>query len=145
MNERRYNAACTVFDGKIVVSGGEQDWGILKSVEAYDYYEDKWTFYASMIERRYGHSAVSLGNKMFVIEKLTVWNRMGSEVYNSVTKQFSKIKSPNFDFTCNLENNLYCIGEKLMLFGEWSGKSVKYFVYDVKEDNWSIEETQFEL
>ena len=36
----RVNAACTVFEGKIVVSGGNYN---LKSVEAYDYYENKWS------------------------------------------------------------------------------------------------------
>ena len=34
MNKYRYNAACTLLEGKIVVSGGI----ILRTVEAYDYY-----------------------------------------------------------------------------------------------------------
>ena len=39
----------------------------LKSVETYDYYEDKWTYLADMIEQRSDHAAVSIGNKTFVI------------------------------------------------------------------------------
>ena len=42
MNEEKDNFACTVFDGKIVISGGFNSWyGYLKSVEAYDHHEDK--------------------------------------------------------------------------------------------------------
>ena len=39
----------------------------LKSVEAYDYYENKQTYLADMIEQRSDHAAVSIGNKTFVI------------------------------------------------------------------------------
>ena len=45
MNDIRQNPACTVFEGKIVVSGGRS-----KSVEAYDYYENKWTYLPDMIK-----------------------------------------------------------------------------------------------
>ena len=59
MNDYRYDAACAVFEGKIIVSGGEN----LKSVEAYDYYENKWTH----LPGRFQHVLVSMSNKMFVI------------------------------------------------------------------------------
>ena len=61
-NERKF-AACTVFEGKIVVSGGVQS----NTVESYDFYENKWTYLPSMIEYRYFHGSVSVGNKLFVI------------------------------------------------------------------------------
>ena len=38
-NSYRRNAACTIFEGKIVVSGGG-DYNYGRTVEAYDYYED---------------------------------------------------------------------------------------------------------
>ena len=45
LNEAKDCAACTVFEGKIVVSGGECGRnGHLKSVEAYDYYLNRWTY-----------------------------------------------------------------------------------------------------
>ena len=45
MKEIKDLFACTVFDGKIVISGGfNSGYGYLKSVEAYDHYEDKWNF-----------------------------------------------------------------------------------------------------
>lgn len=41
MNEKIKHAACTVYEGKIVVTGGDNNERYLKSVEAYDYYENK--------------------------------------------------------------------------------------------------------
>ena len=69
LNLARYFSACTVFEGKIVVAGGNNyDHVELKSVEAYDYYENKWTHLPDMIEKRNDHAAVSIGNKLFVME-----------------------------------------------------------------------------
>ena len=69
MNKERENVACTVFAGKIVISGGHSDeyWVGYESVEAYNHHEDKWIFLPDMQFGRRGHSAVSMGNKMFVI------------------------------------------------------------------------------
>ena len=66
-NERCFSA-CTVFKGKIVVTGGSNSDGSLRSVEAYDHHKNKWTYLSDMIAKRYDHSAVSMGNKMFVID-----------------------------------------------------------------------------
>ena len=55
MNESRIEAACTVFEGKIVVSGGRKNTCYLKSVELYDYHENKWTYLPDMIEHRCEH------------------------------------------------------------------------------------------
>ena len=46
-------AAFTVFEGKIGVTGGyNYVHRELKSVEAYDYYEDKWTYLPDIIKGR---------------------------------------------------------------------------------------------
>ena len=66
LNISRYSAACTVFEGKIVVSGGYNR-GELKSVEAYDHHKNKWSILPDMIDERYKHGVVSMGNKMFVV------------------------------------------------------------------------------
>ena len=44
LNFERSAAACELFEGKIVVSGGLNYDDELKTVEAYDYYEDKCPF-----------------------------------------------------------------------------------------------------
>ena len=55
MIKRRRFAACTVFEGKIVVSGGD-DVDIFRSVESYDHHDKKWIYLPDMIEKRYRHS-----------------------------------------------------------------------------------------
>ena len=64
MIESRRYAACTVFEGKIVVTGGYNSSEFyLKSVEAYDYYENKWKYLPCMIEKTSDHASVSIGKK----------------------------------------------------------------------------------
>ena len=82
--------ACTLFEGKIVVSGGMSDFEDIKSVEAYDYYENKWTYLPDMIEGRCVHASVSMGNKMFVIGGS---DTSSYEVFDSYSRKFTSIKS----------------------------------------------------
>ena len=84
----RNRVACSVFEGKIVVSGGYSN---LKSVEAYDYYENKWNNFPGMIQGRDFHGSVSLGNKLFVIG-------FTFEVFDSLFRIFTKIKKINKKF-----------------------------------------------
>ena len=64
MNEKRLFAVCTVFEGRTVVSGGENDsYEHLKSVESYDYYKNDWTYLPDMIKRRDNHFRISKSNK----------------------------------------------------------------------------------
>ena len=52
LNVTRYFTDCTVFEGKVVVTGGlNYNQGELKLVEAYDYHEDKFTYLPNMIEK----------------------------------------------------------------------------------------------
>ena len=90
LNEARHYAASTVFEGKVVVTGGEKSWYTLKSVETYDYYENKWTYLPDMIETRFNHAAVSMGNKMFVIGGS---HKTSCEVFDSFSRKFTKINS----------------------------------------------------
>ena len=59
------------FEGKIFVGGGENINEVLKSVEAYDYYENNWTHLPDMIVKRNNHALVSMGIKMFVTGGVT--------------------------------------------------------------------------
>ena len=62
----------------------------MKLVEAYDYYENKWTYLPDMIDKRYKHAAVSMGNKLFVIGWSYTTN---CEVFDSYSRKFTKINS----------------------------------------------------
>ena len=69
MNNARSNAACTIFEGKLVVSGGcnNNNDRVLKSVEAYDHHENKWSNSPDMVDGRALHGSVTMGNKFLVL------------------------------------------------------------------------------
>ena len=58
MNDDRVNAACTVFEGRFVISGGENDNGLSTSVEAYDHVADEWSYRSSMIHESSSHNVL---------------------------------------------------------------------------------------
>ena len=92
LNQSRCCAACTVFEGKIVVTGGTlrsySFW--LKSVESYDYYENKWTYFLDMNSKRYLHASVSIGDKLFVIGGRKI---SSCEVFDRCSRKFTTITS----------------------------------------------------
>ena len=129
MNTKREHVACTVFEGKIVVSSG-----YLKSVEAYDYYENKWTYLADMIETRVCHASVSMGNKMFVIGGYSTLN---SEVFDCYSRKFTSIIS--FMHSHNLSYfQAVNIGKDIVIFIiPWYSSIGKIYVYDTEIDEYS--------
>ena len=90
LNVARNCAECTVFEGKIVVTGGVNYLSRFKSVEAFDYCENKWTYLQDMNEKRSNHAAVSIGNKMFVIGRAY---STSCEVLDNFSRRFTNINS----------------------------------------------------
>lgn len=63
----REDASCTVFEGRIVVSGGYTNNNVhLKTVEAYNHTDDSWTNMPSMIEVKILPKSIAIKNKLFV-------------------------------------------------------------------------------
>ena len=85
MNFKRFETTCSVFEGKIVVTGGGCG-KYMKSVEAYDHHENKWIIIPSMIKSRKIHNSVVVGNKLFVTGG---YGRICSEVYDSISRKFT--------------------------------------------------------
>ena len=105
----RERPACTVFEGELVVTGGfvrncnsnevNADGKMnlstklrkekLKSIESYDFHENNWYYFPYMLSPRVNHSAVSIGNKMFMIGGSSEY----SEVFDSITRKFTYIKT----------------------------------------------------
>ena len=145
-NERRSKTACTVFYGKIVISGGfNSELVCLKSVEAYDHHEDKWNFLPDMLFERCGHSAVSMGNKMFIIGGFVQGNStFPCEVYDKISNEFTCIESPGIDMMSkiNVMPQPYCVGNKIVLITRWYENTVSYRVYNVDKNSWSTHEKQ---
>ena len=135
MKVNRQYAACTVFEGKIVVSGG-LGYSKLKSVEVYDHYENKWSYYPDMLEARHGHSAVSMNNKMFIIGGIISNN--SCEVFESFTRMFTVVKF-QFSFFENDSANLnVSIGNKIYFFANNEAKVVMICSYDVEQKVFSF-------
>ena len=129
-------AACTVFEGKIVVTVGDNDWDELQSVEAYDYYENEWTYLRDMIEERSFHSTVSMGNKIFVIGG---YETLGCEIFDSCSRMFTIM-------TSNLKTyaikewyfEAFCIGNSIVVYHHFMNLNASnVYMYDVDQENWS--------
>ena len=99
MKVNRRGGACTVFEGKIIVSGGENEAYInFKLVEAYDYYKNGWTLLPDMIARRVNHLLISMSNTLFVI---CGKNNCGMEVFDSVNIKFTYLKHVKYSSFLN--------------------------------------------
>ena len=145
MNKARVFAASTVYEERIVVSGGmiNNDFSIsLNTVEAYDPFADTWSSMPNMIEGRSYHSSVALRNKLFVFGSLSGQGRRSCEVFDSSCKKFVVIKRFSSTLTFDLKNvaNTFSIGSKLITIGDISS-TVLY--YDAEKDEWS--EKKFNL
>ena len=134
MNASRYYAACTLFEGKIVVTGG---CFYSYSVEAYDYYENKWTYLPHMIESRNSHASVSMGNKLFVVGGE---HTSSCEVFDSFSRKFTLIeaKLPKYEFCWLNKCKAVSIGNTIIVIGENNKKEglkkTTLYIYDVQNN-----------
>ena len=90
MIESRKCASCSVFEGKIVVTGGYSYSFTFNSAESYCFHKNKWTNFPEMLEKRAFHATVSMGNKLFVVGGDY---KNDSEVFDSITNKFVLIKN----------------------------------------------------
>ena len=137
MYDRRQVATCAVFKGKIVLTGGYdgKKFANLSSVEAYDYYENKWDFLPHMINKRCLHGAVCLGNKLFVIGG--DYN-ISCEVFDSSNMKFSSIKQ--LERSCFEYISAISIGDKILIYGSgYRASKERFYTYDVDKNEWYCE------
>ena len=90
MAMRRENAACSTFEGRIVVTGGQSGGGWLASAEMYDHVDGGWTILPNMNHRRRHHTMVDVRDKLFVVGGHFVNN---VEVFDSTCYKFTVMKS----------------------------------------------------
>ena len=125
--EARSSAACTAFEGRIIVGGGFNG-GDLNTVEAYDHIADEWSRMPSMTRRTSAHHLVAARNKLFSIGK---WYR-DFDVYDSTCKKFVRIQPSPHWFICGAVT----VKNKVLAF---HGDSSKFSSYDVDKEEWSTE------
>ena len=130
MDQAREDAACAVFEGNIVVCGGNNDNNrdSLNTVESYDVIGNEWSPMPNMINGAAFHSLVVVKNKLFVIADVT----KACEVYESSGKKFVAIKSKLF---FQLSNKVINVGNKIYVFSNDYSTSV--LCYDVEKNEWS--------
>ena len=137
MNETRSNAACVVYEGRIVVSGGYSDVvsDYSNTVEVYDVFGNEWSFMPNMTRSRRFHKMVVVKHKLFVIGHGT----NSCEVYDNNSTKFVVLKSKQFIGY----HQAVSIGEKIYVFTENLHPIHAYrsnllmVCYDVSTDEWS--------
>ena len=136
MGNARRASACSVFEGRIVVSGGSNNFRSLNAVEAYDHVGDAWENMPSMIHKRFHHKSVAVKNKLFVIGGHSTSN---CEVFDSTTNKFTLLNQPTLapNILQHL-SGLITIGSKLFVF-----RNKGYVtIYDSKNDEWLEKTTE---
>ena len=132
MGNERKHSACSVFEGRIVVSGGNNNFVRLNTVEAYDHVGDTWENLPNMINERDGHKSVAVKNKLFVFGGSI---RNDCEVFDSTTKNFTLLKeaAPASKYKLIGRTEVITIGSKILLFRN-NGKVI---TYDSENNEWS--------
>ena len=138
----RNYAACALFEGKIVVSGGSvvdiaaRDPRFLvltRSNEAYDHVANAWSHMPNMMEKRNNHSLVAVKSKLFVVGN----GRDSCEVFDRIAGKFSVIRSSE-EFAASCHGGRFvraaAVGSKIVVFGR---KSSTLVFYDIETDEWS--------
>ena len=134
LNEARVLAASTVYEEKVVVSGGDLNGNILSTVEAYDHVLNTWTCMSNMNYGRYNHSLVAIKNKLYVFgEEFRIF-----EMYDSNTKRFAILKPPNSFLNTEfiIVTGAISIGRKILIFKRFS---TTITVFDLDKNKWSEE------
>ena len=136
----RMNAACAVFEGRVVICGGRSEHEILKSVEAYDHAADEWTYMPSMIKERGLHKITTVRNKLFVVGG-DLEDYGSCEVFNSFSNTFVRIKSPpdSLDAEVGYPVEVISVGTKIFVFPDMLAEIA---VYDVEKETWSVEKLE---
>ena len=98
-----------------------------------------------MINVRYLHGAISMGNKMFVISRN---HDKTCEVIDSLSRKFNNIKQRimfndrHKHFTKIIVQPV-SIGKKIIVLPRfYNPKNKKYLTYDVLTDKWKLEENK---
>ena len=137
MNEVKQYAACVVFEGRIVVSGGMcTSWNDLNTVESYDVIADEWSSMPNMINGHSLHELVVVKNKLFVIGR----GVDECEVFDTNCKKFVSLKPQGTSF--NYLNNVIAVGSKLFVL---QNEKQLVWCYDVDKDNWLNKNIKYDI
>ena len=140
MKDSRIDAACAVFGGRVVVSGGGTELQRVpwiqekKTVEVYDQCSNEWSQLPNMIEARSGHASVSIKNKLYVISGI---GTRQCEVFDSFSRVFVRIlpEMPLLGLRNRIEPMCAALGSKIIIFR--SLRLEENVLFDVEKEEWS--------
>ena len=131
--EAKWNAGCSVFGGRIVISGGTGAGGQqlrTNTVQAYDHVSNTWSYMPNMIEKRNLLRSVAIKNKLYIIGGM---NSETCEVFDSTCKRFVLLNPPLSCFGCQ---SVVSIGSKILMFKN-ACEHDEIICYDVEKNEWS--------
>ena len=134
MNTAKKTFACSVFEGRVVASGGmNHNNDRLNTVEAYDHVGDTWETLPSMIDERRGHKSTAVKNKLSVVGGIFTSN---CEVFDSTANKFAILEQPtSFSWFILYEPfGVITVGNKLYVFQRNSDAKT----YDFENNEWSV-------
>ena len=148
VSEETVHSSCTVFEGKIVFSGGTECSRFIlhhrprRGVEIYDFFANRWSPMPNMLQRRTNHASIGIRNKLFIIGG----SRTNTcEMYDSFGGNFVNINPMmqiNAALQCSSRNfSFVTMGNKLTVFnsncGFLDGFPLKSIEYDVETEQLS--------
>ena len=131
---------CTVFQERIIASGGYDGRKYLKTVEAYDTGSNTWSDVQSMNEARVCHGLVAIKNKLFAVGGAYV--AKSCEVFDASSNKYVVLKQPPKNVQISLassnQQTAFAIGDKIFIFEE-EKPSKMAAVYCVDKDEWFVQ------
>ena len=132
MRDRRYDAACAVFQETVVTCGGKFDYFETFSAESYDVTTGEWRVLPAMTLQRRSHGLVAVRSRLFAV------GSFGCDVYTEGGGWTEMTVKLPFEWCGALS-----LGRKIFLFEKKHYGRV--FSYDVDADKWSEEDKSEEF
>ena len=133
MHQYRSGHSCVVFGGKIVVTGGNSG-GVENSVEAYDHYNDEWSYMPNLTEAKQYHGSAAMGNKLYVIAGYKTRN---CEVFDFVSDKFVRIKPVPLEFDSSLMFETLRVQNRIVVKCDGDEVDDKFYFYNTADDEWT--------
>ena len=132
MNKARRCSASVVFQSNIVISGGiGVNNNVLRSVETYDVFANKWIQMPDMIRGKFNHKLVSVKKKLFVIDDRETTH---CELFDNHSNKFVTFREMSLFFRQFTRfNHVFSNGNKLIFF---PNGIMSVFTYDTLEKIW---------
>jgi len=133
-NEKREEAACAVFMGGLVTSGGVEIEGLTNKNSCEIYRDGEWRPIQHMINGRSGHTLVAVNKQLYVVDSSEKFFEFLDSRSDTLT--FVALKLPVNFFELQLITTAVSIGNKILIFRD---NSFVVTIYDAENRTWTNE------